>query len=153
MSGFENMNLQLLSHQLFSPKLSGCPLMALGFFAMLLDTTHSTMGTTNHSRGQEKAFTIPHRWLSLRRTHTQVNDILSQTYHCSSPYLASSGADLRHRSDCSHLLELWCGDSGARRVLHHSMHHVRSHPQGPHISKGAILQTLPSENLSYMALQ
>jgi hypothetical protein len=91
MSDFEDMSLHLLSDQLCSQELSGCPLIAVGVFAILLDKTHSTMGTTNHLRQQEKAFAISHRWLSLRRTPAQVNSILSQTCHCSSPYLTPSG--------------------------------------------------------------
>jgi hypothetical protein len=53
-----------------------------------------------------------------------VNSILSQTCHCFSTYLNTSGKI----SVCSRLLELWSGDD-PRRVLRHRVHY------GSHLSE------------------
>jgi hypothetical protein len=67
---------------------------SMRMFAILLDKAHSTLlglGTTNHLKQEKRAFAVSHRRLCLRHTPTHFSDILSQTSHCSSPYLTPSG--------------------------------------------------------------
>jgi hypothetical protein len=45
MTDFLDISLKFLSAQLPSTELSACPLIPIGVFTMLLDKTHSTMGT------------------------------------------------------------------------------------------------------------
>jgi hypothetical protein len=131
---------------------------------MLLDKTHSTMGTTHYLRQQEKAFAISHRWLSLRRTSTQVNNLLSQTCRCSSPYLTPSGqihaiGAAAHASSnfgidptpgeylgtlCSMVLTR--EDHISRKIPYFRLHHLRSRSTWPY-SSSDILPHGPSQTV------
>jgi hypothetical protein len=89
------MSLKLLS-ELSPPELLRRPLMSgsMRMFAILLDKAHSAvlgLGTSNNLKQEKRAFAVSHRGLSLRHAPTHFNDILSQTSHCSSPYIAPSG--------------------------------------------------------------
>jgi hypothetical protein len=74
--------LETFSRQMSVPELTLCPLEALGIFTFLSQAAlEPGRGNWKHQRS---AFDVTSEWISLRRTHQQVQKSMSSTCNCSS---------------------------------------------------------------------
>jgi hypothetical protein len=83
MSSFGEIALQSLTQCLSTPELNKCPVEVLGIFSVVvMDTPSPTMALDERQR-RETALTTFYRWMSFRRTPTQINQIISTKCTCS----------------------------------------------------------------------